>query len=74
MLRIEAYPALGGLIVRVCTTGHCAEPPTEGIHPTSVTRLVPQETIECLGIQEALRDVIVDVVTLYPGILEFAMH
>jgi hypothetical protein len=73
MLRIEAYPALGGLIVRVAGVGDPDLSNVEGVQPTAVTRVIPVATIEHLGVDEALRDVLVDVMVLYPGLLRYAM-
>ena len=74
MLRIEAYPALGGVIVRVCTTGHCEGPVVEEDHPTAVTRTIPMLTIEQLGFPEAMRDCVVDIITRYPGLFDYALR
>lgn len=74
MLRIEAYPALGGLIVRVVGVGAPEHAEGEAIQPTAVTRVIPVRTIETLGLDEALRDFIVDVTTLYPALLRYALR
>lgn len=74
MLRIEAYPALGGLIVRVVHVGADGIADRDRETPTAVTRTITVETIESLGVTEALRDVVTDVLVLYPGLLEGALH
>jgi len=74
MLRIEAYPALGGLIVRVVHVGGDPITLQAGAQPSAVTRVIAVETVESLGVAEALRDVVMDILVLYPGLLEGALH
>lgn len=74
MLRIEAYPALGGLIVRVVHVGASFLPGPEDTSPTAVTRTIPVETVEQLGAGEAIRDCVTDILVLYPGLVEGALH
>jgi hypothetical protein len=74
MLRVEAYPALGGLVVRMVGIPESGTPYTAGEGPNAVTRVIPVSTIESLGIDEALRDFITDVCVEYPGLVRNALR
>ena len=73
MLRIECYPVLDGLLVHMAGFDHSETPHHRALSPATVWRTIPTPTVESLGLEEALRDVIVDVVTEYPGLLSYAL-
>jgi hypothetical protein len=74
MLRIECYPSMDGVLVSLIGTFTDESPLSSSGSPARVTRHVSLDTIEHLGMDEAIRDVIVDVVSLYPGLLSFALR
>lgn len=74
MLRIECYPVLDGLAVSVVGVGRPQSPDDAGQPPSRVQRTIPLETIESLGLDEAIRDTLVDVIVLYPGLLRYALR
>lgn len=74
MLRIECYPVLDGLCVSVAGVPLAKVLDPDGNGPTRVQRVIPLETIESMGLDEAMRDVLVDVIVLYPGLLRYALH
>jgi len=73
MLRIEIYPIMSGLAVRANTCYSNGLPKQAGDGAMAVTRVIPSETIETVGITEALRDQLLDLVVLYPGLFEKAI-
>jgi hypothetical protein len=73
MLRIECYPVLDGLCVSVAGVPLHQVLDPDGNGPTRVQRVVPLATIEAMGLDEALRDYLVDIIVLYPGLLRYAL-
>lgn len=73
MLKIEVYPLLDGVMVRLIGVDHSEIGRLSGNSAAAVTRRIPTATVEGIGLDEALRDVIVDVVTEYPGMLSYAL-
>ena len=74
MLRIEAYPVLDGLAVNFIGVPVTRIPDAEGDRAARVHRTIPSETIENLGLDEAFREVVMDVLILYPGMLHHALQ
>jgi hypothetical protein len=73
MLRIEIYPVMSGLMVRAVACSHAGTPDNQRSELRSVTRTIPSDTIETVGVDEAIRDHLLDLVVLYPGLFEAAM-
>lgn len=73
MLRIECYPVLDGVAITVTGVDSSRDLRYTGALPSRVQRTVPVETIESLGIDEAIRDTLVDIIVLYPGLLKHAL-
>jgi len=73
MLRIEAYPIMDGLMVAVSGVDHSESPAYKGVKGQSVCRTVPTEAVEHLGVDEAIRDILTDILVLYPGLLAYAL-
>jgi len=73
MLRIECYPVLDGLAVSVTGINSTRNPNYVEMLPSRVQRTIPVDVVESLGLDEALRDVLVDIVVLYPGLLRMAL-
>lgn len=73
MLRIECYAVLDGLAVTVLAVPLHKSPDVVGGPGARVHRTVPVETLEQLGMEEALRDCLVDIMQLYPGLLKHAL-
>lgn len=73
MLSIECYPVLDGVMVHV--RGVDLSRIATGVRPepANAWRTIPTETVEAVGMDEALRDVLMDVVVLYPGLLHYAL-
>lgn len=72
MLRIEIYPVMSGLMVRAVACSH-SKTPVPASELRSVTRTISSETIESVGIDEAIRDHLLDLAVLYPGLFSAAM-
>jgi hypothetical protein len=74
VLKIECYPVMNGLMVSLVGVDHSTRSPADGASPARVMTTIRTDTIENLGLEEALRDVLTDVIQEYPGLLSFALR
>lgn len=74
MLKIEVYPVMNGLLVSLVGVDHSHPDSAGRVSPARVMHTIPTATVENLGLDEALRDVLMDVVQEYPGLLSFALR
>ena len=72
MLRIECYPVMDG--IRMRCTGITTQADANGHRDIgqSVERTITSRALDSLGVDEALRDILVDISQEYPALLGYA--
>lgn len=73
MLRVEAYPMVGGMMVRVVGVDHSKISTGEGDHGKSGCRLIPTPYIEQVGVDLAVQYAVRGILEAYPEIVEYAL-
>ena len=74
MLRIEAYATMDALTLHVAGS-NLREPSTlAGGNGMSVYRTIGVETVEEMGVDDALFEALVQLFKLYPGLAEYALR
>lgn len=74
MLRMDCYPVMDGLLVRFAGSDPSEKGRPARENGAAVSRLIATEDIEALGLNDALRQVFVDIATEYPGLLGYALR
>ena len=74
MLRVEFYTVMEGIMVRAWAVPTALKPVPGQERPGAVQRIVQQGDIEDLGYAKAVQDAFLDMLRLYPELLEGAIR
>jgi hypothetical protein len=74
VIRVEAYAVLDGLVLHVAAHNLRKTSSEEGVNGMSVHRVIPTETLEERGVEDALMTELVSIFRLYAGLAHYALR